>query len=231
MSHLEDVDRYLASSALFGPIASDSRRAVAKRLQPVNFQASHVIFSRGDAGSELYLVAAGRVRLSIVSLDGRELAFDHSTPGTIFGEIAVLDGATRSATATALTPCRTLRLSRAALLELMAQHHDIALAMIAFLCARLRDVSDQLEDIALLSVEVRLARYLVRLLHQSHGSQTAQTQHLRLDVSQTELGFLLGASRQKVNAALTSLEARQALQRVGDALECSTLALVQISES
>ena len=229
-----DIDGHVARSALFGQLPPECRQAVVGRLQRVTVEAGQLIFSRGDPGTELYLVIEGRVRISIVSLDGRELAFDHSTPGTIFGEIAVLDGATRSASATALTRCQTMKLSRAALLDLMVKHHEIAQAMIVFLCARLRDVSDQLEEIALLPVEVRVARYLARLLGgagKGKEGQTAGTQRLRLDVSQTELGFLLGASRQKINAALASLEAQGALHRDGDALECLPDILRRIADA
>ena len=223
---------HLVASALFRGLDADCRLAVVQRLQPVTFEPAQLIFSRGDPGHDLYLVIEGRVRLSIVSLDGRELAFDHATPGMVFGEIAVLDGGTRSATATALTRCRAMRLSRQALLDLMAQHHRIALATIAFLCARLRDVSDQLEDIALLPVEVRLARYLMRLLGETpaEGGHAPGTQRLRIQVSQAELGFLLGASRQKVNAAMASLEDQQAVRRAGDVLECAPDVLRAIAE-
>jgi CRP-like cAMP-binding protein len=63
----------------------------------VAFDPSQVIFARGDAGREIYLVVSGRVRLSVLTAEGRELSFAHAEAGAIFGEIAMLDGGPRSA--------------------------------------------------------------------------------------------------------------------------------------
>ena len=224
----EMADEHLARSDLFGRLDKDCRSAVARRLLPATFEAGQVIFLRGDLGAELFVIIEGRIRISVITLDGRELAFDHSTPGAVVGEIAVLDGSARSATATALTHCRAMKLTRAALLELIATHQEIAQAVIVFLCGRLRHVSDQLEDIALLPVEVRLARYLVRRLDEGQPMSLDGMRQLSLDVSQTELGYLLGASRQKINGALASLEARNAVRRIGNTLECAPAILAQI---
>ena len=91
----------LGNTQLFGSLEETDQRAVADEMREVSFATNQVIFARGDAGREIYLVVNGRVRLSVLSAEGRELSFAHAEPGAIFGEIAMLDGGTRTADATA----------------------------------------------------------------------------------------------------------------------------------
>ena len=93
----------LGRSALFGSLSEADRAAIAGRMRRVQFEPDQMIFSRGDPGREIYLVIQGRIRLSVLSSDGRELSLDHAAPGGIFGEIATLDGGERTAGATAIT--------------------------------------------------------------------------------------------------------------------------------
>ena len=93
----------LGKTALFGSLAETDRAAIAGRMRRVQFEPDQMIFSRGDPGREIYLVLEGRIRLSILSSDGRELSFAHAGPGSVFGEIATLDGGERTAGATAIT--------------------------------------------------------------------------------------------------------------------------------
>ncbi|MEI9900169.1 MAG: cyclic nucleotide-binding domain-containing protein [Hyphomicrobium sp.] len=81
-------------------------------MREVAFEPSQVIFTRGDAGREIYLVVSGRVRISVLTAEGRELSFAHAEPGAIFGEIAMLDGGPRSADATAVNKVSALCLSK-----------------------------------------------------------------------------------------------------------------------
>lgn len=209
----------LSRTKLFGGVPRPVLEAVAAAMQEIAFDASQLIFSRGDPGTALYLVRDGRVRLSILTAEGRELSFSHAVTGDVFGEIAVLDGSSRSANATALGSVKLLSLSAAACHRLIEQHPPLARAVIRFLCVRLRDVSDHLEDIALLPIEARLARYLLDRLEREAGKGASRAS-LELGISQGELALLLGATRPKVNAALMTLEDQGAISRKGSALEC-----------
>jgi CRP/FNR family cyclic AMP-dependent transcriptional regulator len=73
-------------------------------MREASFQAGQAIFARGDSGTDIYLVTEGRVRLSVLSAEGRELSFSYAGPGDLFGEIAALDGGGRTADATPLGP-------------------------------------------------------------------------------------------------------------------------------
>ena len=89
------------------------RKAVAREMRPEAYDAGQVMYSRGDPGRDVYLVTAGRVRLSVLTVEGRELSFSHAEAGAVFGEIAALDGGARTADATAVTrPGETLGRAR-----------------------------------------------------------------------------------------------------------------------
>ena len=151
----------LGKTALFGSLAEVDRAAIAGRMRRVQFDPDQMIFSRGDPGREIYLVLDGRIRLSILSSDGRELSFAHAGAGSIFGEIATLDGGERTAGATAISRVTAMALPQRAMVELIENNPKVAVAAIHFLCTRLRETDQRLEAIALHRIEVRLARLLL----------------------------------------------------------------------
>lgn len=229
MAAPNSVPDLLAKTVLFGRLDEGERAAVAQQMRRSSFRAGQTIFQRGDAGADIYLVTQGRVRLSIVTSEGRELSFAHAGPGSIFGEIAALDGGPRTADAVAVSAVEAMVVSSAVLKRLMEKSPALATAAIAFLCHRLREADQQLEAVALYPIEVRLARLVLQLAAQ-HGGAEAKTRLVELGMSQSELALLLGASRPKVNAALMMLEDQGAIARKGKALECEMGLLREIGQ-
>lgn len=227
---MSDVVELLGKAKLFGAMPLDQRQKVAQQMRPVSFRNGQQIFSRGDAGSELYLVLEGRVRLSIISLEGRELAFTHAGPGDVFGEIATLDGGARTADATAVSATKALSFSRSQVNGLLDTSPQFAKAALDLVCQRLREGDLQLEVIALHRIEVRLARYLLSAVRQQHGQTPSGSPRIQLGISQGELALVLGASRPKVNAALMTLEDTGAITRDGDGYLCNIDELTTIGE-
>jgi len=196
----------LAKSALFGPLPEPDLTAIAARMRRVDFEPDQMIFSRG------------------------ELSFAHAGPGNIFGEIATLDGGERTANATAITKVQTMALPQKAVLELIENNPKVAQAAIRFLCTRLRETDQRLEAIALHRIEVRLARLLLSALRLQEPASAGQNVALDLGMSQGELALLIGASRPKVNIALTLLQDMGAITRNGSKLSCNTEVLQSIAE-
>lgn len=232
MSTVAEAAKLLASARLFGELDPADREKVARELRSTTFAAGQAIFARGDVGNEIYLVLSGRVRISILTQEGRELSFTHAGEGDVFGEIAALDGGPRTADATAVTAVEAMILPRAALRRLIEGMPRLADAAIRFLCTRVRDADQQLEGVALHRIEVRLARYFLQVITRQHGSGKAAPPKpkVSLGISQGELALLLGASRPKVNAALMALEATGAITRAGDAFLCDREELQIIAE-
>ena len=228
---LRPVIELLGKSALFGSLPEADRAAIAGRMRPITFRPNQILFSRGDDGREIYLVLHGRIRLSVLTSDGRELSFAHAAPGNVFGEIAALDGGERSAGATAITHAQVMHLTHNAILELVENNPKVALAAIDFLCSRLRETDLRLEAIALYRIEVRLARLFLSVLQLESPGTEASNIRLNLGISQSELALLIGASRPKVNHALTSLQNAGAITRNGNRLTCNTEILRSIADT
>jgi CRP-like cAMP-binding protein len=221
----------LGRSPLFAPLTEPERRAVAEEMREVSYAPGQVIFGRGDAGRDIYLVTGGRVRLSILTAEGRELSFAHAEPGTIFGEIAMLDGGPRTADATAVNKVTALTLSKGAFTRLIESRPHLAEAAIRFLCARVREADQQLEAIALYPIEGRLARFFLATAKQRSAGKAPGGGKVTIDLemSQSELALLVGASRPKVNAALASLEDSGAIERQDNRVTCDLDELAAIA--
>jgi len=126
--------------------------------------------------------------------------------GDVFGEIALLDGAPRTATAAATAHSDLLQIKREPFLELLKKQPDLVIHLLRLLCQRIRWTSGLAEDSALLSVPARLARRLMNLVA-LHGKGTIKGVELKL--SQEELGHFLGISRQIVNHYLQEWKAKK----------------------
>jgi CRP-like cAMP-binding protein len=141
------------------------------------------------------------VRISASSAGGREVFLNIMEPGDTFGEIALLDGRPRTASASATAPSDLLIIRREQFLSLLAHEPVLTEHLLRLLCSRLRWVSGFAEESALLSVPARLARRLLSL-GRLHGRETGKG--IELKVSQDEMARFLGLSRQIVNHHLQS---------------------------
>lgn len=158
-----------------------------------------VVFMRGDPGDSLCGVVSGRVRISASRPGGREVFLNVMGPGDAFGEIGLLDGKPRTATATALARTELLILRRERFAELLASEPSLARHLIQLLCERVRWTAQLMEDSALLSVPARLAKRVLSLARQAGGDPVSGA---KVSISQEELAQFLGLSRQVVNQHL-----------------------------
>jgi CRP-like cAMP-binding protein len=126
MTHVALVTTLLGRTDMFGSLSDADRGAVAAEMREATYESGQLIFGRGDPGEEMHLVVEGRVRLSVLSVEGRVLSFNHAGRGDVFGEIATLDGQARTADATALTRVITMTLTRASLRRLMEVKPQLA---------------------------------------------------------------------------------------------------------
>lgn len=225
----EGLVQLLASSELFGRLSAETLAECAASFRVAQFSKGELIFARGDPGARIYLVAEGQVRLAVATSEGRELSFEIAGAGQIFGELAALDASPRSAEATALTEVKTFTLDSEAFRRQRLRHPDISEAAIALLCRRLRRASDNLENIALYALHVRLARFLLYALGDRQAPPGRRIP-LALDYSQGELAQLLGASRPKVNAAFGLLEKAGAIGRTSDRVFCDRTKLAALAQ-
>jgi CRP/FNR family cyclic AMP-dependent transcriptional regulator len=169
----------------------------------VRYRARATLFSRGEPGGQMIAVVSGRVRISLTGPDGHELILNVIEPGQLFGEIAMLDGRDRTADATILEAAELLIIDRRDFLPFLTRHPEVSVRLLLTLCERMRTTTDQIEDIFLLPVAVRLAKKLLQIAA-AHGQAAAGGVRIGARLSQRELGGMLGVSRESINKHLAA---------------------------
>jgi len=197
---------------LFGKLRASEIDSLISYSRVERYTAGREIFAKGSPGQSLVAVLRGSIKISSLSNEGKEIVFNIINAGEIFGEIAVLDGEERSADATAMTDCELLVLNRRDFVHLLEHRVDLCMIMLRILCQRLRQTSEQVEDVMFRHLESRLAKRLLHLA-QRVGLQSTSVE---LHVSQRELGSMAGGSRESVNKILQNWH-RQGLIDLGKA--------------
>ncbi len=183
----------LKASLLFRHVESAALDELSELATNKQFDAGELVFRQGEPGLQLFGVLSGRVMISAESEDGREVHLNMMGPGSLIGEIALLDGGVRTATGTTAEPTTLCVIQRRQFLDFLQRHPGVAQGVIEMLCERVRWTSALLEDSAFHPVPVRLARRLNGLAGDSGGV---------VKISQTDLARFLNVSRQVVNGYL-----------------------------
>jgi CRP/FNR family transcriptional regulator, cyclic AMP receptor protein len=186
---------------LLGKLSSDEIDTLLTYSRVERYPPGEEIFPKGSPGNTLMLVVRGRVKITSVSIGGKEIVLNIINPGEIVGEIGMLDGGERSGDAVAMTDCELLVLSRRDFMPLLEKHADMCLMLIKILCARLRHTSEQVEDLLFRQLEGRIAKALLELSRQN-GRPQVDGRVLELHLSQSDLGTIVGSSRESVNKQL-----------------------------
>ncbi len=231
MNEVNRSPAFWRSFPIFEEFDKETIAAVADMASYRKWTAGTVIFQRGDDGAYMIVVVSGRIKLSLITRQGKELSLRHLEAGTILGEMAILDGQPRSADATATTATEGYVISKREFLDLITARPQTAEAVIRYLCTRLRDTTEQMETIALYDLDSRVARFFLATLRQIHGEELPASANLQLALSQSEIAGVLGASRPKVNRAIQNLEEAGAIDRSeGGVISCHIGRLLRLAE-
>jgi CRP/FNR family transcriptional regulator, cyclic AMP receptor protein len=145
-------------------------------------------------------VVSGLVKVYVTSSRGEELVLATLRAGDTFGELSLIDGRGRSASAEAVEPTTLLVVERAAFIELLQERPELVDRLLRTLGGLVRRLTDQAGDLVFLDLPGRIAKLLLQL---AHGSQEG----VEIPFSQTELASMVGASRQTVNQVLRGFQA------------------------
>jgi CRP/FNR family transcriptional regulator, cyclic AMP receptor protein len=197
--------RLLKRNALFSGLPDAVLDRIAAHAQWRSCRRNETLFSQGDQGDALFGVVSGRVRISTVGPDGREVFLNIMEPGDTFGEIAVIDGLPRTAGAVALDPATLIFIRREEFLAVVEREPVLAMHLLRLFCKRVRWTSDLVEESSFLFGPARLAKRLL-VLTALHGE--AGPEGMELAISQAELAQFLNMSRQLVNQQLQAWRSR-----------------------
>jgi CRP-like cAMP-binding protein len=193
---MEDIALLLESSDLLSSLGDDAIRRVARDSATVRLERNDILFNEGDEAEQLFVVRSGRVGIGRRSPDGRESLVALMEPGDLFGEMPLFDEAPRSASARALERSELVRIPFDVLRSELEARPELLWGVVELLAGRLRAADDALTDAMLLDVTGRTAKRLLEL--------AGDADEFALPITQEELAGLVGASRERVNKALSA---------------------------
>ena len=195
--------RALDEGARLAMVEQATRRVVDK---------GQMVFWQDDPGEAMFVLLEGLVKLVTVSRDGELIELHRHSAPAVFGELAILDGGPRSASAQAVERSVLLVVTRQELLRLLRSDEKLAEALLRILGAMVRRTTRQVSDLAFLDLQGRVAGQLLALAGDGAPARTRQ-------VTQAELASMVNGARQTVNQALRSLEARGLIRSNGRSFE------------
>jgi CRP/FNR family transcriptional regulator, cyclic AMP receptor protein len=195
---------FLRSHPAFRQLPAKILEQVRSHVVRRRVQRGTVIFTKGDSGSGLMAVLQGSVRISLPTIDGHEVVLSQVPRGEVFGELALIDGQPRSASATAAENCELMVIDRRNFVPFMHSYPEVTIKLLELLCARLRQSNEQVEGVMFVSLPVRLARAILKLAKTTE-SESGST---RLIITQRELSQMIGISRESTNKQLRAWEKR-----------------------
>jgi CRP/FNR family cyclic AMP-dependent transcriptional regulator len=210
---MTDRSALLRRVVLFRSLSDDMLAVLEPDLRRHAFRRDTIIFHRDQVGDALYLVESGRVRIFLQTERGEKYTLDLLGPGDFFGEMALLDGLPRSASAETVEDSVLYTLTRADFQRELISTPDLAIALLAHLSARVRRLIEYAESLAFLDVYGRLAHVLLDMAER-HGHQKDGLV-INLNMTQVELAQMIGATRERINRALAAFKAQGLIQMRG----------------
>jgi CRP/FNR family cyclic AMP-dependent transcriptional regulator len=195
----------LLTSPFFRPMHSLELDEIIGFATERRYPRGTTVMAKGDPGSSMMAVLVGRLRVSSVSSDGREITLNVIGPGELVGEFGLLDGKPRSNDVIAAEDTTVMVVERAQFMPFLLRHENLVERLLVVLCDKLRRTSLALEEIALFDLPARLARLLVKLAadygrplpHEDGGGV-----RIDLKLSQRDLSTQVASTRETVNKQL-----------------------------
>lgn len=195
----------IESGAWFSKLSVPLRQAIIDTSRVRRLEDGELVGTRGSRAYDWCGVARGAVRISTVSLSGKQATLTYAEPGVWFGDIALFDGLPRTHDADAHGATTLLVVTKADFHALLAAHVELYDALLRLNCRRLRLMFEHYEDLNTRPLQARLARQLL-LLARSYGVADGAEVRIGLQLAQEDIAQLLGASRQRVNQELKGFE-------------------------
>jgi CRP-like cAMP-binding protein len=186
----------LADVQLFAEFPEAALGQVARAATERRLERNDVLFNEADDAGELFVVVNGRIAIANVAVDGRESVVALMEDGDLFGEMGLFDGQGRSAAARALEPSEVVIVPYGAVRAVFEADPALLWPVVALLAGRIRVTDEALADAMFLDVTGRTAKRLLDL--------AGESDEFDLPVTQEELAGMVGASRERVNKAISS---------------------------
>lgn len=222
------------SGRWFSSLSPSLRHDILRCAYVKRYKDGDLICARGDPPEEWVACATGAVRVSSTSISGKQVTLTYVEPGIWFGDVAIFDGERRTHDAYAHGSTTTLCVARGDLRKILSLHVELYEALLRLHARRIRQLFGLVEDLNTLPLRARLAKQLLHLVRSYGvpGLSDGREVRIGLQLAQEELAQLLGASRQRVNQELKSMEREDAIRiEPGGLVVRNREALMRISEA
>lgn len=203
---MESKTWYLKKADLFSWMSPEEIEELARTTEMVPCRKKEIFYFSDEPSQRVYLVKKGKIKLFRTTDDGREIILDILGPGEIFGELALAGEEYRSHSAEALEDGLVCVIPRRIFEEMARRHPDFAFRIIKLIGFRFRSLESRIEDLAFQPVQDRLC-FTLHDLARKHGIPE-ENGGIRLPVTQADLAFLIGATREAVADQLKDLRRR-----------------------
>ncbi|MBO8126935.1 MAG: Crp/Fnr family transcriptional regulator [Firmicutes bacterium] len=196
--HLKEVDlfTFLTEDQFNQLVAAAAQKKLAK---------NEVLFLEGDPGEAMFIILEGAVQVYTLSPEGKEKILAILGQGDLLGELSLLDGEPRSATAQALEPTRLAVIDRAQFERFIRENSEVALILLRDLAHRLRQTDAHLQDLVFKDIQSRLAKVLLDLA-EDYGENTSQGVKIKLKLTHQQLANYVGSTRETVTRTLLAFQ-------------------------
>jgi CRP/FNR family transcriptional regulator/CRP/FNR family cyclic AMP-dependent transcriptional regulator len=199
---------------LFADLEEQDIKALMSMLTRRRYPKDSVIFFEHDPGDSLYLIVSGRVRVTILADDGREIVLAVLGEGDFFGEMSLLDNEPRSATAIAMEDTEVLIIHQKEFFSIVEKRPPILIKLLSVISARLRKANHQIGSLALLDVYGRVARVLLDLA-QEQGTRLKDGRISFRRPTHQEIANMIGATRETVSRMISDLHRQGYIEIAG----------------
>jgi len=195
---------YINTNKLFTSLSEEKRAKMASMLHPVNIKKKSFIYSMGDSAEKIYILKEGRIKITRLTEEGKELTMDILEPGDIFGELAIAGESERETSAEALEDSFICAMAKNDFETFIAENPGVSLGITKWFGSRLREIESRLENLIFHDVRSRLLS-LFSDLGEKYGEQTPAGTKITLHLSHQEIANLIGATRETVTLELNNL--------------------------
>ena len=209
-----DEREAINSGRWFSSLSPSLRHDILRCAYVKRYKDGELLSARGDQPDEWIACARGAVRVSSTSLSGKQITLTYVEPGIWFGDVSIFDGDSRTHDSYAHGDTTILCVAKADFKKILSNHVELYEAMLRLQARRIRILFGLVEDLNTLPLRARLAKQLLHLVRSYGVPSLADGREMRigLQLAQEELAQLLGASRQRVNQELKSMEREEVIR-------------------
>ncbi len=205
MEPTQQITGLLGGVPIFAGLNSHDLEVLSQSARRQGFKPDEVICQQGDPGHTLFVIVSGLVRILLPSFEGQEAVLVLLQPGEFFGELSLIDGEPRSASAVSMGATEVIVLYRDDFQSFLLEHPRAAITVMTVLCSRLRHTDDVVADAVFLDTRTRLAKKLLEL-SETFGEKVDDGVQIALRLRQQDLANMVGANRESVNRYLSAME-------------------------